>query len=59
MKIYLDKTFFLYYIKVCKAPCAANCPPCLRECQTRCVHSQCKKKCGELCTPCKEVCLDI
>ncbi|CAF4369011.1 unnamed protein product [Rotaria sp. Silwood2] len=41
---------------VCKAFCATNCPPCLRVCETRCVHSQCKKKCGDLCTPCKEPC---
>jgi hypothetical protein len=40
---------------VCKAPCATNCPPCSRECQTRCIHSRCKKKCGDLCVPCKEV----
>ncbi|CAF0927851.1 unnamed protein product [Adineta steineri] len=41
---------------VCKEPCAANCPPCVRECQTRCIHSKCNKKCGELCIRCKEAC---
>ncbi|CAM4799643.1 unnamed protein product [Rotaria magnacalcarata] len=41
---------------VCKAPCTANCPPCLSFCETRCVHSKCNKRCGELCVPCKEPC---
>ncbi|CAF2702168.1 unnamed protein product [Rotaria sp. Silwood2] len=34
---------------VCKEPCAVNCPPCERECETRCIHSRCKKRCGEPC----------
>ncbi|CAF4986027.1 unnamed protein product, partial [Rotaria sp. Silwood1] len=41
---------------ICKATCAANCPPCSRTCETRCVHSRCNEYCGEICTPCKEPC---
>ena len=41
-------------IQVCKAPCSANCPPCMRDCQTFCVHSKCPKRCSEPCVPCKE-----
>ncbi|CAF5096519.1 unnamed protein product, partial [Rotaria sp. Silwood1] len=37
-------------------PCATNCPPCSRACETRCVHSRCKRNCGEICTPCIEPC---
>ncbi|CAF1167216.1 unnamed protein product [Rotaria sordida] len=35
----------------CKAPCAMNCPPCSRLCETRCAHSRCIGICGELCPP--------
>ncbi|CAM4958751.1 unnamed protein product [Rotaria socialis] len=41
---------------VCKEPCAMHCPPCERECETRCFHSRCKKRCWEVCSPCKEPC---
>ncbi|CAF3694346.1 unnamed protein product [Rotaria sp. Silwood1] len=41
---------------VCKVSCATNCPPCSRECQTRCTHSKCRNRCGDLCEPCRELC---
>ncbi|XP_056405645.1 NFX1-type zinc finger-containing protein 1 [Hyla sarda] len=40
----------------CGQPCTNECPPCMKPCQNRCVHSQCKKKCGENCVPCMEPC---
>ncbi|MEE6513878.1 hypothetical protein FKM82_021710, partial [Ascaphus truei] len=40
----------------CQEPCTNECPPCKRECQNSCVHSQCKKKCGQSCVPCVEPC---
>ena len=42
---------------VCKEACVMPCPPCSRDCENRCVHSECKtKKCGEPCVPCLETC---
>ena len=42
---------------VCREACVMPCPPCSRDCENRCVHSECKtKKCGELCVPCREPC---
>ena len=42
---------------VCREDCAMPCPPCSRDCENRCVHSECKpKKCGEPCVPCLEMC---
>ncbi|XP_063429947.1 NFX1-type zinc finger-containing protein 1-like [Mytilus trossulus] len=40
---------------LCKDKCS-NCPPCARNCQTRCVHSKCQKYCGDVCIPCVEPC---
>ncbi|OCT62801.1 NFX1-type zinc finger-containing protein 1 [Xenopus laevis] len=40
----------------CQEPCTNKCPPCIRICENRCIHSQCKKKCGERCAPCMEPC---
>ena len=51
---------------VCRRPLVCNhlcvnhycgdCPPCLRPCETRCVHNKCPKLCGEPCIPCGEPC---
>ena len=42
---------------VCREACVMPCPPCSRDCENRCVHSECKtKKCGEPCVPCLEMC---
>ncbi len=41
----------------CQEPCTKSCPPCRRQCETRCIHSKCPRKCGEPCEPCKEPCI--
>lgn len=42
---------------VCREACVMPCPPCSRDCENRCLHSECKpKKCGEPCVPCLEMC---
>ncbi|CAF1207828.1 unnamed protein product [Adineta steineri] len=41
---------------VCKVSCATNCPPCSRQCETRCIHSRCKNTCGSPCPPCRRLC---
>ena len=41
---------------VCKETCAVPCPPCLKTCENRCVHSKCTNTCGHLCVPCREPC---
>ncbi|XP_069679798.1 NFX1-type zinc finger-containing protein 1-like isoform X2 [Periplaneta americana] len=40
----------------CETPCAKRCPPCMQECNYRCVHSRCGRKCGQPCIPCREPC---
>lgn len=40
----------------CRVPCMRGCPPCTRQCENRCIHSECKKKCGQPCAPCVEPC---
>ncbi|XP_035244459.1 NFX1-type zinc finger-containing protein 1, partial [Anguilla anguilla] len=40
----------------CAEPCTAECPPCRRPCQNRCVHSACRRSCGQPCAPCAEPC---
>ena len=41
---------------VCKEACIMPCPPCSRNCENRCMHSDCRQSCGEPCVPCKETC---
>ncbi|XP_033625781.1 NFX1-type zinc finger-containing protein 1-like isoform X2 [Asterias rubens] len=40
----------------CSQRCSSYCPPCERNCENRCTHSNCHKKCGEPCAPCLEPC---
>ena len=40
----------------CGISCTRECPPCIRPCESKCVHSECRKSCGQPCVPCMEPC---
>ncbi|XP_060086142.1 NFX1-type zinc finger-containing protein 1-like [Ylistrum balloti] len=40
---------------LCTDRCS-RCPPCVKRCENRCIHSRCNNRCGEPCVPCNEPC---
>ena len=41
---------------ICTFPCSTECPPCQKQCNNYCTHSNCPKSCYEPCDPCMEDC---
>ncbi|XP_057306393.1 NFX1-type zinc finger-containing protein 1-like isoform X2 [Hydractinia symbiolongicarpus] len=41
---------------LCEEPCTDLCPPCLKKCENKCVHSNCQECCGKPCVLCTEPC---
>ena len=54
-KIKCDKRLICGHL--CERAChGKECPPCIKTCGKRCLHSQCVHRCWEECVPCKEIC---